>query len=577
MRRQLIVLFAILLMTFAFGAFAQTAAEPYVQSDLESFRADLLTYVTSLSKLPPQLTTRFGADSASLERAEASIRAMSPEDLSALKTQMDRVPYWKQMPQILGEAVRQAMPQAVPSPRELGMQLGVAGQFEEAESIRKALLGMVRSLRQIPAERVRPGYQQRVDRLEQMILGATQIELLESTATLKAHSDKWSLNLSRAMSSDPAIRSMAASTEAFESCGNAFPSAIICGINELINDVVTFFQNLPTYATDAFNSVKNFILDFGNNLPSTLSALANKIGLNNINWNQVANTALTYVRLPCPPAGFNLPGFGTVGEIRTWKNFAGTVGFAGNAIKDVTPSDVLTSLDLQAVMIVANFPIQWLSRCLENSWDSALQDAETAHQGLVHTNLDVVASTRASQTSVDTAQTQTNSTTADVAKVEGKLDRLGALDDAIESTTKNTIVTSDRLETTSIRLDKTSLRLESKIDNLQLQQGQTNTSLDTLKSLWLRMSIEANLTDDEESPLSLFQLPASVGGYLELVRSIVQETLQKRASAGIKVTNATKYFNDGTVKHQAGDFKNAYRLFRKAYQKSVSGNDEGNN
>src|SRR3954454_23513848 len=106
MKKQTLALFAVLLTFFAIGAFAQPASAPSYQQadDLEAFRGDLLTYVGSLSSLPPQLTSRFGADFGSLSRASDSIRAMSAEDLSALKAQLDKVPFWKQLPVALAQA-----------------------------------------------------------------------------------------------------------------------------------------------------------------------------------------------------------------------------------------------------------------------------------------------------------------------------------------------------------------------------------------------------------------------------------------------------------------------------------------
>src|SRR3954470_9477122 len=145
MTRKTLSLFALLLTFVAIGAFAQPASAPAYQSDaLESFRADLLNYVSSLSTLPPQLTSRFGADPAALTRAADSIRAMSPEDLRTIKAQMDRVPYWQQLPSVLAAAVQQASI-ASPSPRALGMSLGSAAQFNNVEMMRQPLLAMVRS------------------------------------------------------------------------------------------------------------------------------------------------------------------------------------------------------------------------------------------------------------------------------------------------------------------------------------------------------------------------------------------------------------------------------------------------
>jgi len=157
-----------------------------------------------------------------------------------------------------------------------------------------------------------------------------------------------------------------------------------------------------------------------------------------------------------------------------------------------------------------------------------------------------------------------------VAKVEGKLDNLNALLNGIESTTNKTIVTSDRLETTSIRLDTTATRVESKVDNLQLQQGQTSDTLTNLRDLWLRMSIEADLIRQANTRISLFQLPTSFGGYLELVRAIVADTLSKRKAAGVDVSKAMQDLNDGTSQYAAGNFKAAYTAFRKAYSRSVN-------
>jgi len=574
--KKTLTLIALLLTFFAIGAVAQPASAPAYQStspsdDLEAFRGDLLNYVASLSALPPELLSRFGADSGSIARSTDSIRAMSTEDLRMLKAQMDRVPYWQQMPSVLAAAVQQAGGGgAVPSPRELGMAFGAAAQFNRVESIRQPLLSMVRTLRQIPAERVHPDYKQKVDALEQMIVGASEVDLLGAADAIQAHSAEWNLRLSRAMSSDPAVREMAVRKQSLsDDCGSSFPGAIVCAIGEIFDDVVDFFNAIPGYATSAFNSITNFFEDFGKNLPTSISGLANKIGLTNINWNDVANTALTYVRLPCPPAGYILPGFGTVGTIRTWKNWSGTVGFAGNAIKDLTPSDILTSVNLQAITIILNFPVQWVSRCLENSWQNALQDDELEHQELVETNLDVVASTRATQLSVNNTQAQTLDTTGDVAKIETKLDGLNALLGTIESTTLKTITTSERLEQTSIRVDTRETRIEDKVNNLQLQQGQTGDVLNGLRDLWLRMFIELDLGREANTRISLFQLPSSFGGYIELVKTIVADTLAKRKAAGVDVTQAMGDFNSAVASYNAGNFKSAYTSFRKAYSRSV--------
>jgi hypothetical protein len=340
------------------------------------------------------------------------------------------------------------------------------------------------------------------------------------------------------------------------SCSNDF-AGVICEIGNIINDVVNFFKNLPQYASDAFNSIKNIFTNLVANLPGTLAAAIQALGLNNVDWTQVAQTAKTYIKLPCPSTGTTLPGFGRVGDLRTFTNFSGTIGFAGNTIQDVMPSDILTSLDAQALTTALNFPVQWLSRCLENSWNQEDGDNESKHHDLVTQNLDVTVSSRASQASLNGVQGQELVLSGDVAKIEGKLDLLNTAADAIE--------------TVSNRLDTTSLRVETKIDNLQLQQGQTSDSLKDFRAQLLRMHIEEDLQRNGDGALSLFQLPQIVGGFLEMSRSIVEDTLAKRGAAGVNLKSASKYLASAIQQLGLKNYKAAYSDLRRAYQKATEG------
>ena len=559
------------LMLMCATAFA--AAPLFAQSaeDLEVFRSELLGYVTDIGKLPEPVRARFGAQDTSVAQAQQSIRALSATDLQSLKQQLDRVPYWRQMPYVVSAALQNG--NQVPSPRELALSLAPAGTTFGPDIIRQPMLSMIHALQQIPAQMVHPDYQQRLAQVEQQIRNASPQDLLLLNSALSAHTAQWSQMLSHAQAEAAGGR---VSSEALhmapdQDCsGTSFPNNVICNLNNIIQDVVDFFQALPGYATSAFNSIKDLFTGAISAIPGSLSSLANEIGLNNIDWNSVAQTASQYARLPCPSNGTLIPGFGNVGEIRTAQNFAGTIGFAGNAIQDLTPSDVLTSADLQAITIVANFPVQWLSRCLQKSYDDNNSAAESAHQTLVTTNLDVTASSRATQTSENNAQLQTVNTTADVAKVEAKLDALGAASGRIEATTQRIITTENRLETTSVRLDTTATRVETKVDNLQLQQGQTSDNLTTLRDDWLRMYIELDLTRNGNTKISLFELPESFGGFLGLVQSIVQDTLQKRQAAGVNISSATRELNSAVQDIGFQNYKSAYDHLRHAYQDAVN-------
>jgi hypothetical protein len=73
-----------------------------------------------------------------------------------------------------------------------------------------------------------------------------------------------------------------------------------------------------------------------------------------------------------------------------------------------------------------------------------------------------------------------------------------------------------------------------------------NTKLDDLAitvsdqgALNLRIHIEDDLADPGNHPLALFEVPEANGGHLNLVRSIVADTIAKMQATGQGVGNAT--------------------------------------
>jgi flagellin-like hook-associated protein FlgL len=528
-----LALVAILLLAFSAPLFAQ-------QSDIEQFRSELLAYVAGIGRLPAAMLGRGNVDSSKIAQAEQSIRQMSVEELRGLKAQMDNVPLWRELPGVLA-GIEQAAPL---SPREVAMSIPTPDGPYNPEIVRNSMLAMVGAFRQIPAEYAHPDYRQHVDNLESIVKSASAADLIVLNEAVQSRIGGWNATLDGARAGTLTDSQREALKIGVNNhCTGGFPSNAICELNHIINDIAHFFTTtLPNTATSAFNSIKGIFNNVAGALPTSFNGMVNTLGLNNVNWTQVATTALDYVRLPCPPDGFLLPAFGRVGEIRTFTNYSGTIGFAGNAITELTPSDILTSADLQAIMIVINFPIQWLSRCLEESWDDNYKSAQSDHRDHVETNLDVVASTRVSQTSLDTAQGQTDDIDGDVAKVEAKLDRL----------------------------DTTANRIEVKVDNLKLQQGQTNDALADFQKNMLRMLIEHDLVRQANTRISLFQLPSSVGGYLETVREIVSDTLASRTAAGLSMSKAASDLAAGDKEYSFGNFKAAYGFYRTAYQRAVN-------
>lgn len=541
-RRSLLVTLAVAMLLLVTPAGAHDGHD----EDIENFRNDLLAYVSQIEQLPSGVLEQMGGDRQYLGDSDEVIRRMTHDELHVMKEQMDLVPFWRQLPTLISLQVKTSNP----SPADLVSALPSMTGLDSQAGIRKQFENLIEVFRGIPAEQFSPGYQQRVDQLESMIMGASDREILMLGEDLDENMARWNQQLETARNgggkSVPAL-----GVEAH--CGTSFPSSVWCVMGHIFTDIANFFTALPGHALNALNSIKGIFTDlagaFASSVSGLLSQAINALDLSSIDWAAVAAAADQYARLPCPPNGFILPGFGEVGEIRTATNYNGTVGFAGNAIADIMPSDVLTSANIQAIAAVANFPVQWLGSCLQAAYDDNFDTMQSNHRDLVAKNLDVKASTRATQTSLDFSQAQTNDIDGDVAVVEAKLDRLGV---------------------TTLRHDAKSTDLELKIDNLKLQQGQTNDQLDDTQAIVLRMFIEQDLLRNGNDKIGLFQMPAAQGGNLETARDIVAETIASRSAAGVSTKQAERDFASALEQHSFGNYKAAYDLFRRAYQKAVN-------
>ena len=136
---------------------------------------------------------------------------------------------------------------------------------------------------------------------------------------------------------------------------------------------------------------------------------------------------------------------------------------------------------------------------------------------------------------------------------------------------KNAIITNDNTNTTNI--------VNNDNSNKTMIVNSNAANKNELRDLLLRTQIEANLAagggdDDDEhgTPVGLYVMPQAQGGYLELVRSIVVDTITKLA--GTKTNRANTYLQRGDSRKAAGDFKAAYAEYRKAYRTAVSKSDD---
>ena len=87
----------------------------------------------------------------------------------------------------------------------------------------------------------------------------------------------------------------------------------------------------------------------------------------------------------------------------------------------------------------------------------------------------------------------------------------------------------------------------------------------------MRTRIEINLAGhgDHPHPIAIFQLPAQYGGYLELARDIVQETINEMIAAGENVHQAQQFWDRGNTEFSSGHYKKAYDLYSQSYNEST--------
>ena len=122
--------------------------------------------------------------------------------------------------------------------------------------------------------------------------------------------------------------------------------------------------------------------------------------------------------------------------------------------------------------------------------------------------------------------------------------------------------------------------IDMDVVNLSAQVAQTGQLLGqqimTFQALDLRLKIEANLLQNGGDRISMFQLPQALGGVLELVREIVEDTIDAEEDAGGDVACAREALIRGDAQFGLGDYKEAYRFYRIAYQGAVrnTGDDD---
>jgi hypothetical protein len=139
-----------------------------------------------------------------------------------------------------------------------------------------------------------------------------------------------------------------------------------------------------------------------------------------------------------------------------------------------------------------------------------------------------------------------------------------------DNTNTANIVSNDNTNTANIvSNDNANRTLIINNDNANLATiiSNANANKNELRDLILRTQIEADLaTEPSAVTVALYALPAAQGGYLDLVKTIVTETIAKIQASGGSISNAQAFLSDANAANAAGDFKAAYSLYRKAYK-----------
>jgi hypothetical protein len=191
-----------------------------------------------------------------------------------------------------------------------------------------------------------------------------------------------------------------------------------------------------------------------------------------------------------------------------------------------------------------NLDVAVSTRATQSSLDSLTTNFNSLST-LVNTNLDAKVSTRATQSSLDSLNTYVNTNLDAKVSTRATQASLTAFNNEF---TANAATVNTKLDT-----------INTKLDNLTITVGDQG-------KLDLRLKIEEDLSQPGAHPIALFEIPASAGGYLDLTRDIVADTIAKMQAAGQSVGNARSFLSAGDTAAAAHDYKTAYSDYGKAYR-----------
>lgn len=541
-------------------------------SDPEQFRAELLAYVQDLSRLSPAVLNRVYKSEFSLAEAEMAIQSFTHEELRMMEQTASIMPFWRDVPQMLAEK----------SLSDPALDTPAAEVAIDAETLRAPMLAFVGALRQMPRELVGDEYHQRIDRVEATIQQLDAKQLVELQGAFNRQMPVWTEATSN--------RREGLRMEVQNHCGGqSFPSNVLCELDHVFNTIAGIPAQVATFASDAVsfigNELKKLFSIIKEAIPTNPAAMLGLIGIAaNTDWAALLGNIPT-IDPPCPSS---VPGIGEVGDIRAMYVCQRGPEFLGRAFFNIFPKD-LWGMAPKIAAGLFYFPWTYLcGTCFAKQYEqNELQRVETHRQHLVD-NLNVKASTRVDQTTVDNVQKQVDDLDEDVARVEGKVNVLTGKTDTqltlldVEVTTRASEASVDAARTDANDVLGDVAKAESKLDLIGSEvlaligeQNETAASLDRFRLLAVRQRIEDDLIR-EATPdrIGLFELPEAYGGLLEMAMTIVQQTIASRTSAGVSMKNADREYLQAQNDYGNRRFKDAYTSLRKAYQSAILGTDK---
>jgi hypothetical protein len=253
------------------------------------------------------------------------------------------------------------------------------------------------------------------------------------------------------------------------------------------------------------------------------------------------------------------------GITQTDVEIAADAAFAADVILEAVPTDILAEPVRIAAVIIWAIPNTVL-RGFEHLYNIASACDDADHQALVQDNLDVKVSTRATQSSLNSLTNNFNSFNTAFNTLDTLINN--RLDVMVSTRASQTSLTAFNNEFTA-----NATTVNTKLDSITSAVNTANQTLNALTitvgdqgKLDLRLKIEEDLASPGNHSIALFEVPASGGGYLNLVRDIVADTIAKMQAAGQGVGNAQSFLAAGDAAAAAHDYKGAYADYGKAYR-----------